>query len=68
MTQIATVAGMRCARCKLRVQRTLAQLDGVESVSVDLDKKQATLEGTNLTQPRLNTAFDGTKFSITAVK
>ncbi|WP_010621249.1 heavy-metal-associated domain-containing protein [Paucilactobacillus suebicus] len=67
MSQIATVKGMRCARCKMRVHHTLSNLDGVEDVSVDLQNGKATITGTNLTKERLNAAFDGTKFSITAV-
>ncbi|KRM12398.1 hypothetical protein FD16_GL002393 [Paucilactobacillus suebicus DSM 5007 = KCTC 3549] len=51
----------------MRVHHTLSNLDGVEDVSVDLQNGKATITGTNLTKERLNAAFDGTKFSITAV-
>lgn len=67
MTQIATVTGMRCARCKMKVTHALMDTDGVDQVKVNLQTGEATLEGTDLTQPRLNAVFEGTKFNITDV-
>lgn len=67
MTKIATVAGMRCTRCRMKVTHTLLDLDGVSAATVDLQAGQATIEGTDLTQEWLNAAFEGTKFSVTAV-
>jgi uncharacterized membrane protein YraQ (UPF0718 family)/copper chaperone CopZ len=39
------IDGMMCVHCKARVEEGLAQVDSVTSVSVDLSKKIATVEG-----------------------
>ena len=39
------IDGMACVHCKNRVEKELATLPGVTSVTVDLDKKTATVEG-----------------------
>lgn len=39
------INGMACVHCKNRVEKELATLPGVTSVTVDLDKKTATVEG-----------------------
>jgi hypothetical protein len=39
------IDGMMCVHCKARVKEGLAQVEGVTSVSVDLSKKIATVEG-----------------------
>ncbi len=38
------VEGMMCAHCKMHVEKALAAVEGVKSVQVDLDKKQAEVE------------------------
>lgn len=67
MTQLATVTGMRCARCKMKVTHALLDLDGVEQAHVDLQAGQATIDGQHFTQAQLNAVFDGTKFAVTDV-
>jgi hypothetical protein len=39
------IDGMSCVHCKARVEKGLAELEGVSSVVVDLDKKVAFVEG-----------------------
>jgi len=41
MRKIITVEGMMCDHCKMRVQKALADLDGVKEVNVDLENKKA---------------------------
>ena len=42
--KVMKVDGMMCDHCKMHVQKALEAVDGVQSVIVDLDKKQATIE------------------------
>ncbi|RZV11918.1 copper ion binding protein [Natrinema hispanicum] len=50
MSQTITVDGMSCEHCQQRVEEALATVQGVESVAVDLDAAQATVEGDAATQ------------------
>ena len=43
MKKVLIVEGMMCMHCKAHVEKALAAVDGVESVAVDLEKKQATV-------------------------
>jgi Cu+-exporting ATPase len=44
MKKIISIEGMMCNHCKKNVEKILGELDGVESVIVDLEGKSATLE------------------------
>lgn len=44
MKKTLTVEGMTCMHCVGRVDKTLKEFDGVETVSVDLDSKTAVIE------------------------
>ena len=44
MKKTVTVDGMMCAHCQMHVQKALEAVEGVKSVSVDLEKKQAYVE------------------------
>ncbi|TMT77913.1 heavy-metal-associated domain-containing protein [Haloterrigena sp. H1] len=50
MSQTITVEGMSCEHCEQSVEETLANVQGVQSVEVDLDAAQATVEGDAATQ------------------
>ena len=50
MSQTITVEGMSCEHCEQSVEETLASVQGVQSVEVDLDAAQATVEGDAATQ------------------
>lgn len=39
------INGMMCAHCKSRVEKELSNVAGVTSVTVDLDRKVAIVEG-----------------------
>lgn len=43
MTKVLNVEGMMCAHCQAHVTKALAALDGVSSVDVSLENKQATV-------------------------
>lgn len=42
-TVTLSVPGMTCAACPIIVKRALSRVDGVESVAVDFNQKQATV-------------------------
>lgn len=43
---IIKIEGMSCGHCTAAVEKALKALPGVETVQVDLDKKQAVVTGT----------------------
>lgn len=45
MTQTYQIEGMECNHCKATVEKAITALEGVESVTVDLASKTATVEG-----------------------
>ncbi|MBO8128498.1 MAG: heavy-metal-associated domain-containing protein [Peptococcaceae bacterium] len=46
MSEIALkIEGMTCDHCKMAVEKALKGVPGVESVKVDLDKKEAAVTG-----------------------
>lgn len=45
MTKTYKIEGMACPHCKATVEKSLAALEGVENVSVDLASGTATVEG-----------------------
>ncbi|MBP2631294.1 MAG: Lead, cadmium, zinc and mercury transporting ATPase [Firmicutes bacterium] len=44
MKKVISIEGMMCNHCKKNVEKILSELDGVETVVVDLDGKTATVE------------------------
>lgn len=38
------IEGMSCNHCKMRVEKALGELEGVNNVSVDLEAKKATFD------------------------
>ena len=62
-----TIVGMTCNGCRSHVEKTLANIDGVTSASVDLEKAEATLEmDSELNLSTLQNAMkeDGGHYSI----
>ena len=53
-----TVAGMSCNHCKHAVRSELSQVDGVESVDVDLDTKLVVVRGRELNDTDLRAAIE----------
>ena len=65
MSQTITVDGMSCEHCEQSVEEALASVQGVQSVEVDLDAAQATIEGDAATQD-LITAVDEAGYEASA--
>ena len=67
MKHTYTIVGMTCNGCRSHVEKTLANIAGVTSASVDLEKAEATLEmDSELTLATLQNAMkeDGGHYSI----
>lgn len=63
MSKTYAITGMKCQGCVNTVTEKLSAVRGVDSVVVDLEKKQATIEG----KPwkwSLKRALKGTKFEL----
>ena len=45
MTKVFKIKGMNCNHCKMSVEKNLATLSGVTSVTVDLQQGEAYVEG-----------------------
>ncbi|MFC3932898.1 copper chaperone CopZ [Streptococcus dentapri] len=63
MSKTYQVSGMKCDGCAKTVSEKLSAVKGVESVNVDLEKNQVTIEG----QPwkwSLQRALKGTKYQL----
>ncbi len=63
MKKTVTISGMKCQGCVNTVTERLSSVVGVKSVSVDLEKSEATIEGFAPTL-LLKAALKGTKFQL----
>lgn len=60
MTHTYNITGMTCGSCQATVQKLLTGVDGVKSVSVDLAKKEATIDmATHIPTVQLKEALKG---------
>ena len=64
--QTYLVSGMTCQHCVARVQKTLSETEGVESVTVQLMPPRAIVSGL-ADLPALQNALAGTNFKIEAM-
>lgn len=65
MKQEVKVEGMSCAGCANTVKKRFAGLPNVESVEMDLDNNQATLESSKrVSDEELQEALEGTNYSV----
>jgi copper chaperone len=53
-----TVLGISCAHCTQAVSSELEQVEGVDSVTVDLDTKRVVVSGGRLDETALRAAID----------
>lgn len=53
-----TVPAMSCGHCKASVTEELSEVEGVESVEVDLDTKLVVVTGSGLDDAALRTAIE----------
>jgi copper chaperone len=65
MTMTLSIAGMTCENCARHVRDALAELPGVRSAQVDLERAKATLD-TNADVPRemLTAALDEAGYTL----
>lgn len=45
MTRTYSVPGVSCGHCKSAIEGEVGQLDGIQTVDVDIEKKTVTVEG-----------------------
>lgn len=60
---VLKIEGMTCNHCKMRVEKALQGLSGVESVSVDLASKEAVITG-SAERPNLVKAVVDAGYSV----
>ena len=58
------VDGMMCVRCKARVEKALAAVEGVESVEVSLEDKKAVIKGVQLDAEALKNAVTEAGYDV----
>lgn len=69
MTKVMTIEGMMCGHCTGRVQKALEALEGVGSVTMDLEAKTATVElSGDVSDEALTGAVDEAGYQVTAIK
>lgn len=58
------VPGIHCAHCEAAITREVAAVPGVETVSVDLDRKMVAVTGEGLDDAKLRAAIDEAGYDI----
>lgn len=58
------VEGMMCGHCKKAVTNALIKEDNIESVVVDLDNGEVTIEGNNLSKERISSIISETGYKV----
>ena len=67
MAKVLLVEGMSCGHCEMAVKRALEELDGVESVVVDLKSKKVQVEGSNLEDNLLKEAIEEAGYDVVEI-
>ena len=52
-----TVPAIHCAHCGMSIREEVSEVDGVESVDVDLETKVVTIHGSELSDEKLRAAI-----------
>ncbi len=63
MEHILRIEGMSCGHCKIAVEKALRNIQGVATVTVDLEKKQAKIAG-NVNREVLVQAIEEVGYSV----
>lgn len=58
------IQGMTCGHCKAAVEKAVAKIDGVENVSVDLEKGRASVQGSAFDQNAVMQAVSAEGYEI----
>ena len=64
MKKTILVEGMTCGHCEKAVKNALGELDGVKSVSVNLESKKVEVEGENLLDDKLKEAIEDAGYDV----
>lgn len=67
MTKTIAIDGMHCQHCVAAVKEALAAVDGVTSVAVSLENKNAVVEGAGFDDAALKTAVEDTGFDVLGI-
>ncbi len=62
------VKGMTCNHCKMNVENSIKKLSGIESVMADVDRKEVTLRGDNISMDEIKSAVEGIGYEFAGVK
>ncbi|HZB36083.1 MAG TPA: heavy-metal-associated domain-containing protein [Gaiellaceae bacterium] len=65
-TTTYTVRGMHCGHCEAAVKHELQRVEGVESVTVDLESKLVSVTGSELDDAALRAAVDEAGYEVAA--
>ncbi|MBQ7596775.1 MAG: heavy metal translocating P-type ATPase, partial [Clostridia bacterium] len=69
MTKVITIEGMMCEHCKARVEKALADVDGVSSATVDLAQKTAAVTfEKEIADDVLKSAVTGAGYEVIDIK
>jgi copper chaperone len=65
-TKTYSVPGVHCAHCEGAVKRELEAVEGVEAVTVDLERKLVSVSGSRLDDAALRAAIDEAGYDVAA--
>ncbi|CDR30422.1 Copper chaperone CopZ [Acholeplasma oculi] len=69
MESTIKIEGMTCKHCQMRVEKTLSSLDGVEKVTVDLEKGLAHVQSnTSLNETILKEKIDDAGYKVISIE
>lgn len=63
-TRTYRVPGISCEHCRAAITEEVSAIDGVESVSVDLEAKLVEITGTDLDDEALRAAIDEAGYDV----
>ena len=64
MGKTVLIEGMTCGHCTARVAKALQAVSGVKSVDVNLEKKNAVIEGDGLVDAELRAAVEDAGYEV----
>ncbi len=66
-TLVYSVPGVSCAHCRQAIEGEVSQVQGVESVEVDLEAKRVTVSGEPLDEAAILGAIDEAGYEVAGV-
>ena len=66
MTLVYSVPGISCGHCKAAIEGEVAKVEGVASVTVDVDARTVTVEGA-AADPAVRAAIDEAGYDVASV-